>query len=249
MNVFKHFFLLAKGFFFPAVCALCGGSLICAQEIKYGLCEMCAESLPPVDKGSRCNICGKPLISEKELCLSCRNGSGKSTERLWVLFPYTGKFRKLLTEYKFRKNLALADFFAQKALTVLLSEPELKNACIVPVPPRPGKIKENGWDQVDFLVRRIEKISDERIFNEKNSDGKISVRHCLKRYKSKIQKRLDRSDRMENLKGRIRMNGTAPKAAVIIDDIITTGSTIEVCSSVLKEAGAEKVYGLCLFYD
>ena len=239
MNVIKHFFLLAKGFLFPAVCALCGGSLIYSQEIKYGLCEKCKESLSPLEEGSRCNLCGKPLISEKDLCLPCRNGTVKSTERLWVLFPYAGKFRTLLTEYKFRKNLPLADFFAEKALTVLLNEPALENACIVPVPPRPGKIKENGWDQVDFLVRRIEKISE----------GKISVCRCLKRQKSKIQKRLDRNARIENLKGRIRMNGTAPKTAVVIDDIITTGSTIEVCSGVLKEAGAEKVYGLCLFYD
>lgn len=162
----------------------------------------------------------------------------KSTDRIWVLFPYTGKFRVLLTEYKFRGKTALADFFAEKVLAVL-KEPALKDVCIVPVPPRPGKIRISGWDQVDFLVNRIDKIAG----------GEVSVCRCLKRLKSKIQKRLDRKERMENLKGRIFAHGTVPRTAIVIDDIITTGSTMEACSSVLKESGAERVYGLCVFYD
>jgi predicted amidophosphoribosyltransferase len=109
---------------------------------------------------------------------------------------------------------------------------------IVPVPPRPGKIKSAGWDQVDYLVRK---------FKQKNRDRLVSF--CLKRKESNVQKRLNRTERMDNLKGRIFINGVIPKTVLIIDDVITTGSTMEVCSSVLKEAGAEKVYGLCLFYD
>jgi len=237
MNILKRFFLTAKGFFFPAVCAVCGISLTGAIEIRYGLCDKCRESLLPID-GSRCSLCGKPLISEIDLCMSCRNEKRKSTDKIWVLFPYTGKFRVLLTEYKFRRKTALADFFAEKVLAVL-KEPLLKDVCIVPVPPRPGKIKGSGWDQVDFLVNRINKIAA----------GEVSVCRCLKRSKSKIQKRLGRKERMENLKGRIFTHGTVPQAAIVIDDIITTGSTMEACSAVLKESGVEKVYGLCLFYD
>ena len=236
MNILKSFFLLAKGFLFPEVCAVCGFSLTGAAEIRYGLCERCRKSLSPI-AGSRCNLCGKPLISEIDLCMSCRNEKEKSTDRIWVLFPYSGKFRTLLTEYKFRRKTALADFFAEKVLAVL-KEPALKDVCIVPVPPRPGKIKGSGWDQVDFLVSRINKIAG----------GEVTVCRCLKRLKSKIQKRLDRKERMENLKGRIYAHGTVPQAAIVIDDIITTGSTMEVCSGVLKNSGAEKVYGLCLFY-
>ena len=184
-------------------------------------------------------MCGKPLISEKETCLSCRNGAKPSWDRLYVLFPYTGKYRKLLTSYKFGKNTALANFFAEKILEAKNSDPELKDASLVPVPPRPGKIKSGGWDQVDFLVKRI----------EKTGKGSLSVFNCLKRGKSKVQKRLNRTERMENLKDRILMNGTAPKIALVIDDVITTGSTMEVCSAALKKGGAEKVYSLCLFYD
>ncbi len=64
-----------------------------------------------------------------------------------------------------------------------------------------------------------------------------------------MQKKLDRKERLENMKGRIYLKTAPPKIALIIDDVITTGSTLEVCSEVLKEGGTEKVYGLCLFYD
>jgi ComF family protein len=230
-------FLEVKNFLFPDFCVLCGCSLS-GDEIRLSLCVDCRDSLVPV-QGDRCRMCGKPLVSEKETCLSCRNGAAPSCDRLCMLFPYIGKYRKLLASYKFGKKTALADFFAEKVLEAKDRNLDLKEASIVPVPPRPGKIKSGGWDQVDFLVKRIKKIGKER----------VSVYRCLKRRKSKVQKRLNRTDRMENLKGRIFMDGAAPKTALIIDDVMTTGSTIEVCSAELKKGGAEKVYGLCLFYD
>ena len=282
MNILKKFFLRAKDFFFPETCALCagnfvarsagnyvarsGGSLIDSSEIRYGLCLDCQASIDLVQGNKRegnfaakCEMCGKPLISEIGMCLPCRNGGERSYERLWVLFPYIGKYRKLLTAYKFGKNFALADFFAEKIMEeisgISAGLPELKDAVIVPVPPRPGKIKETGWDQIDYLVKRLEKLP-----------GCPPVCRCLRRKKSKAQKNLSRAERLENLKGRIYINNAsaaaffggasaafsgfaASSSFILIDDVITTGSTIEVCSAVLKEAGAKKVYGICLFFD
>jgi len=186
-------------------------------------------------------MCGRPLVSEKDTCLECRRGfpgrNRHSWDRLWALFPYTGEYRRLLSAYKFAKNVRLAEFFAEKIAEVIAANPVLKEACVVPVPPRPGKIKSTGWDQVEHLVRRLEKIE------------KVNVCRCLKRRKSKVQKRLSRAERMENLKGRVFPRGKIPETVLVIDDVITTGSTMEVCAAVLKENGAEKVYGLCLFYD
>ena len=169
----------------------------------------------------------------------CRNTDKHSYDRLWVIFPYTGKYRKLLTAYKFGKNLALAGFFANVVSKIIEDDPILKNAVIVPVPPRPGKIKSQGWDQVEYLVKRL----------EKNSSNRVKITRCLKRGESKVQKQLDRSGRIENLKGRILLNGPVPQTVLIIDDVTTTGSTMEVCSAALKDGGAQNVYGLCLFYD
>jgi ComF family protein len=237
MNIIKKLFLFGKNFLFPQSCAICMSGLKSACEIHYGLCEECGNSFSR-NMGNKCDLCGKPLISEIDLCLPCREGTSHSYDRLWVIFPYSGKNKRLLTMYKFKKNLPLANFLAEKVLDVL-REPLLKDAIIVPVPPRPGKIKATGWDQVDYLVKRLRILSKDS----------VSLYRCLKRIKSKTQKQLDRAERIENLKGRISVRGKVPKTVLVIDDVITTGSTMEVCSSVLKENGAEKVYGLCLFYD
>jgi len=209
-----------------------------AEEIRRGLCEKCGASFDLI-QGDKCGLCGKPLVSEREFCLTCRKIGEHSYDRLWTLFPYTGKYRKLLTAYKFGKNIPLAEFLAEKITKVIESDHVLNGAVIVPVPPRPGKIKESGWDQVECLIKRL----------ERREKGRISVSRCLKRRKSKVQKFLGRTERMENLKGRIIAQGNVPKTVLIIDDVITTGSTMEVCSQTLKANGAEKVYGLCLFYD
>ncbi|MDR2942187.1 MAG: double zinc ribbon domain-containing protein [Treponema sp.] len=229
--------LLVKNFLFPSRCALCETLLTETAEIREGLCEKCMVSLVTV-QGEKCKLCGKPLISERDICLSCRNQGAKACDRLWVIFPYTGVYRKLLHAYKFAKNLALAVFFAGKALEVIAENPVLQDAVIVPVPPRPGKIKETGWDQVDYLAKHILKQSCSAV-----------VQRCLKRRRSKAQKQLDRKGRMENMKGRVYLREKPPKTVLVIDDVITTGSTLEVCSDILKKGGAEKVYGLCLFYD
>jgi len=230
-------FLLIKNFLFPSACALCDKNLFNIDEIKYGLCSDCKESLVCLE-GEKCNKCGKPLVSEIDICLSCIK-SEVSYDRLWVLFPYTGKYKELLTKYKFNKKLPLAEYFAEEILTII-GEAKLDDAIIVPVPPRPGKKRETGWDQVDYLVKKLKKPS------------KLICR-CLRRRKSHIQKELNRDDRIENLKGRIYYNESMPvnipKTALIIDDVFTTGSTMEVCASVLKQKGIEKIYGICLFYD
>jgi len=227
-----------KHFLFPDLCALCGGVLFASDEIRQNLCKTCLGEIES-EQDAKCEVCGKPLISEINICLPCRSNTERSYERLWTLFPYTGKYRKLLTAYKFSKKLGIADFLAQKALEIIEQQPLLKDAVIVPVPPRPGKIKENGWDQVEQLVKRMEKLSG------------YKINRCLKRRKSKVQKELTRMERIENLKGRIylNLNKPAPKTVLIIDDVITTGSTIEACAAILKENGAEKVYAFCLFYD
>lgn len=232
--------LLIKDFLFPSSCALCKTRLINPDEIKNSLCAECQKALKPI-QGNKCIICGKPLISEMETCLPCRNREKESEkvsyERLWVIFPYIGKYRKLLTAYKFEKNTALAQIFMEKIKEIISENIVLQEAVIVPVPPRKGKIKDTGWDQVDYLVKQME------------SSSNYTVCRCLKRLKSRVQKSLNRTERLENLKGRIYADGNAPKTVLVIDDVITTGSTMEVCADVLKKAGAQKVYGLCLFYD
>ncbi|HCC37111.1 MAG TPA: ComF family protein [Treponema sp.] len=240
------FFL--REYFFPAGCALCGAGLLSADESWYGLCENCRGTLDeetawlrvPQSNGGRCDLCGKLLISEHDRCISCRNNEERGYDKLLTVFPYTGKYRALFAAYKFGKNLAVGRFFAEKIAEAMRTFADNENGAlpdIVPVPPRPGKIKTAGWDQVEYLTRLLERGMCGDAF---------ATRRCLKRLPSKIQKQLDRKSRLENLRGRIVPVKKAPVFAVILDDVITTGSTMDVCASALKERGSKTVYGISL---
>jgi len=226
---------------FQAGCSVCGRPCTSLDEAWYGLCDGCRrgieEYLAEIQGLESCEYCGKPLISEQGRCLSCRRNEALSADRLIVIFPYSGKYQKLLSSYKFDKHISLGNFFVEIIRKALEKKGLPVETAIVPVPPRPGKIRKTGWDQVEYLARLLER-----------SKG-LAVSRCLKRLKSKSQKELDRKSRKTNLKGRIIPKKQSPKTAVIIDDVITTGSTLDACALALKEAGAQTVCGLCLFYD
>jgi ComF family protein len=170
-----------------------------------------------------------------------RDGLGRegthSFDGAFCVYPYAGKYRRLLRAYKFGKTLSLGNFLAERLAEALGRLPEDAGEGVpVPVPPRPGKLRSSGWDQVAYLGSRLAKLG-------------ARPQSCLKRLPSKSQKELDRVDRKTNLMGKIVCVKPPPKVAILFDDVITTGATLDACAGALKNAGAEKVYALCLFYD
>ena len=255
---FQSIIYYLKEYFFPFGCAGCGKPLG-PGDARYGLCEKCRAAFGiALVIGRRCRYCGKPLITERETCLSRRGKNAAendrycdSVKRLRLLFPYAGKFRTVLGSFKFEKATALGFFFA-RCLSLSLEALErqalgpgaLDEAAWVPVPSRPGKIKRQGWDQVEFLAKQLDKAAG---FTAGRT-ACLSVRRCLKRLPSKSQKLLNREERLANLKGRIRCVKKPPETAILFDDVMTTGATINACASALLENGARQVYAVCLFY-
>jgi ComF family protein len=245
MGKLKRMAFFLREYFFRSGCAVCGASCMSLDEAWYGLCNECRRRLEQELEETRalesCEYCGKPLISERGRCLNCRQKEDRAFDRAIVLFPYSGKYRKLLASYKFDKHIAIGNFFAELIIKTLKEKDIAPETGIVPVPARPGKIRKSGWDQVEYLARLLEKGQ---------SNGNVfPVSRCLKRLKSKSQKELSRANRQTNLKGRIVPIKQIPKTAIILDDVMTTGSTLDACAGALKEGGAKTVCGLCLFYD
>jgi ComF family protein len=225
-----------REYLFPVNCAVCGGTLLNEEEAWQGLCEKCAGHFPPEEE-RRCALCGRPLISELEVCMKCRQGGENAYDGMTLLYPYAGIMQTLLQAYKFGKHRSLSRFFAGK---LILAAHTLSGTAPgipwIPVPPRPGKIKAQGWDQVECMARALEKYHS------------ITVQRCLKRLGSKTQKVLGKQERLTNLKGRIVCAQKPPEEAILFDDVFTTGSTMNVCAETLKASGAKKVHGICLFF-
>jgi ComF family protein len=232
-----------REYLFPIGCGGCGKALQSPESACSGLCGDCRDLfISALADEKRCCLCGKPLISEMETCLSCREKSvgGAYNDRivkLRSLFPYMGKFKSILGAYKFGKSLGVGNFLARCLASALEDFVTVPTAALVPVPPRPGKIKAQGWDQVEYLAGRLRKISP------------LPVCRCLKRLPSRSQKELNREERGTNLKGRILCKRPPPETAILFDDVITTGATLNACAEALLDKGTARVYGICLFYD
>ena len=241
-----------REYLFPRGCGACGEALLCPEDAYYGLCRQCRLFFESsLVSSKRCSVCGKDLVSEKETCVNCRekNVSGSDVFNEWftglkLLFPYTDKFRKILGEYKFKKSIGLGNFFVHcLSLALTKKDSSMENAVWVPVPPHPGKIKKKGWDQVDYLARLLERKY------KNNGEGNIPVCRCLKRLPSRNQKELNREEREKNLKGKFFCVKKPPNTVIVLDDVFTTGATLNACARALIDGGAEKIYGVCLFYD
>jgi len=226
-----------RNFLFPTSCAVCGESLLDAQESYTMLCRDCSDSLK-IDWHPRCPRCGKPLISELSLCSECRTHEKSPFESSFSLFPYGGKAKQLILSYKFGSFRANSHFLCDKLLECIVAfETEWGfPLAVVPVPPRPGKIKKKGWDQVALLAWELKYRG-------------IPVQSCLRRLASRSQKELNRVDRERNLKGKFICTKVPPESVILIDDVITTGATLNECAVVLKKAGCKRVYALAICYD
>ena len=140
-----------------------------------------------------------------------------------------------------QRNLSL--LFAEICKSVIKKRIS-ENIFIVPVPPRPGKIRSRGWDQIEELSE-ILKVK----FGYK-------VLKLLERTEKNQQKKLDRKKRLSSkgkiyteskLLKRLSSENSLPEHVLLIDDVLTTGVTVESCCEILKNAGISKVDVLSLF--
>jgi len=155
-----------------------------------------------------------------------------------ALYPYTSANQALLTEWKISGNRGLSEPFAT-SFALALRRFVGCDLTVIPVPPRPGKIREKGWDQMEEIAGILAKKHAVNVIRPLTRNARIQ------------QKKLGHEERLRNLKGAIRCDGanSFPPVLYVIDDLVATGSTLESCAEALKGAGARKVYGLALFYD
>lgn len=225
-------------------CIVCG-----KKTFLYPICNSCIKKHFSIENAlskKRCSICGKELISTSEKCLQCRESVViKNVDCMIPLFSYRLWNKEIMFIWKSQGVRTLSDLFARFFSETLK---KLNIDTVVPVPPRPGKIKTKGWDQIDEVCTQL-----------KFKYG-IKVLKLLERKGTVQQKKLDRIERLNTIgnsyflkneykiqKELKQFHGILPEKICIIDDVCTTGSTIESCSIILKTLGVNQIYGLTLF--
>ncbi len=138
--------------------------------------------------------------------------------------------------YKSGERNSLASWLA--SLIVREAVERWPDRIFVPVPPRPEKTRGRGWDHVEAIRNHIGRSG-------------LSTARCLVRSGSVQQKRLGREDRAKNAAKsyRVLRGVDVPEAVVLVDDVYTTGATLEACAAALKTAGTRVVSAIVLAVD
>jgi len=215
------------------VCAVCENKL--DKNASMCICEKCMELLPFI-KGHFCEKCGKPKRSEGESCKECY-GEKIHFEQAVSVFEYTASIQRLIHRFKYKGERYLSHCLGGFLAKKLKEQRNWDYSGIVAVPLHKKRQCERGFNQSELLSQ----VLAERVEVPVLSDTLIRIKE------TSVQAGLGRQERFANLKQAFHIRdkeGIIGKRIVLVDDIFTTGSTVNECSRVLIEAGAEKVYVL-----
>ncbi len=215
-------------YLYPPRCPVC--DRICGE----GICDSCRKKLVYI-KEDFCLKCGKPLNDDRqEYCMDCRRREhfylqGRS------LFSYQGAIRRSLYRLKYANKREYAYCFGGEIAENLGKWIRQKKVTkIVPIPLHPARKRQRGYNQAALLARSI----------GRNMDIPVDE-HLLYRIKRTVpQKKLDGQARKANLKDAfVTAKNIRPEECILlVDDIYTTGSTVDAAAECLLRAGKCRIY-------
>ena len=212
---------------FPPLCGGCGkaGTRWCSD------CQINTQVIPE----SICKICGR-VLEKHTICAVCRKlQPSYNAARSWAVFD--GPLRKAIHHLKYGGDMSLADILARPMLS-LLGYQNWKIDIVVPVPISRTRKETRGFNQAALLALPI----------ALGANYPFQSRALMKTRETETQVGLSLEQRRANVAGAFKAikQHTLQKRVLVVDDVMTSGATMEMCASALLEAGASCVYGLTL---
>ncbi|MGN1314966.1 MAG: ComF family protein [Lachnospiraceae bacterium] len=218
---------------FPKRCAVCDRVLPLFAS-GGGICAFCTQNLHYLEEPLCCK-CGKPVGEEEEYCYDCRNKTHEFIEGA-ALFPYD-YIRSSLYRFKYGGRQEYAWFYAEQiALHMTERVKAWKPQALVPVPMFKKKKRLRGYNQAEILACRLSRLWNIPVLE----NLVIRVKN------TRPMKEIDGTERQNNLKKAFKLgeNDVKLNTIIVIDDIYTTGSTVDAVTKVCHEAGIRNVYVL-----
>ncbi len=218
-----------KNYVFPTFC------LDCSQE-GFWLCDDCYKKL---DLSGRffCPVCHAPTC-DGCCCVDCKTNSYLDQEIAILKYSDQEIIGQVIHNLKYNYAEDLQVLLQNIIKDFIKFKPELFKSInqIIPVPLHPRRFAERGFNQAEIIAQ----ILSQELF--------VPINKNLKRIKyTKQQAKLDKKEREENIeKAFIFSDDIVPRVVIVVDDVFTTGSTMQACAQVLKERGVEKIIGFTL---
>lgn len=209
------------GFIFPEIC------LICAENKGY-VCDKCLKTLPrPCFKCFRCNRKNPFGL----YCASCRENN--LPDMILAGFAYQGKLKDAIHQYKFEDAYQLSEDFSKSLIPIVKGIKNYKRYVLTFVPLSWSRERYRGYNQSRLLADKIARCLKMQVLDLLERKGQDETQVTSK---TKLARR-------RNIKGvfSIKEDIDIPENIVLIDDVVTTGATVEETTKVLKQAGAKKV--------
>lgn len=219
---------------FPRRCPICDKCI----NSNIDICSKCEGKLQFL-KEPKCKKCGKPIdAEEKEYCMDCEK-SNHLYETGIGAYVYSNEVKQSIYKFKYYNRRDFSEFYGRSIATHFQKEIEYWNAdVIIPIPIHRKKLVSRGYNQAELFARELSK------WLQIPTDSHLLVRVL----NTKPQKELGNNDRSKNLKNAFKLTENVVKynKVILVDDIYTTGSTIDACSEVLLLGGAKKIYFISL---
>ena len=228
----NRFLKAAADLVFPRSCVHCADAI---EDSPYDfLCAACTKELLPCLPPA-CKTCGYPfygVLVGPRICPHCAELSPVFDQGK-TLFLAKGPGRSLLHDLKYHRGFYVLKDLRQMVATTRHYLDYLQNAVLVPVPLHPTKERERGFNQSEKIANMLASTTDGR-----SQVGNLLIRHQYTR----TQTRLNQAERYQNVKNAFAMAPNTvlipDKQYILVDDVFTTGSTLNACASVLRKAGA-----------
>lgn len=233
VNIIKYYNGMLE-WIFPRHCPICD-EIIARKEIL--ICRECRKKVEIISS-PRCMKCGKAISNDtKEYCYDCEKKEHHFIKGRAV-FSY-GSVAASLYRFKYAKRAEYADFYAEEVVKHLGKEIKTWNAdAMIPVPLHRSRYNARGFNQAEILAFKI----GERL------QIPVNCKLIKRVHKTIPQKQLNPLERQNNLKKafKICQNDVKLKTIIVVDDIFTTGSTIDAMAIEMKKMQIEKVYFVTL---